>query len=133
MTPRRVLRTAFTGVGLGLLACGPDRGATTSQFVTRDSASVTIVENAAPIWTDSADVWRVQAEPAVTIGVVEGAPEYQLFRVRHALRLEDGAIVVADGGSREIRFYDSAGRHIRSIGGDGEGPGEFRVISLLAR
>src|SRR5687768_145368 len=129
MKPRCALRTALPAVGLALLACESDGDSTTRQSVVRDSASVTIVENAAPVWTDSAHAWRVETEPVVTIGVVEGAPEYQLFRVRHALRLDDGSILVADGGSRELRFYDSTGRHIRSIGRDGEGPGEFRVIS----
>ena len=64
-------------------------------------------------------------EPSLTIGVLDGPEEYQLFRARSAIRLDDGRIVVANGGSSELRFYDAEGRFLYSVGGEGEGPGEF--------
>ena len=36
-------------------------------------------------------------------------------------------------GSQEVRFYSLEGRHIRSVGGDGSGPGEFRRPSRIWR
>ena len=32
-----------------------------------------------------------------------------------------------DNGSGEVRIFGADGRHLRSIGGHGEGPGELRV------
>jgi hypothetical protein len=112
----------------GLAACAIDPPEHREPVV-RDSAGVRIVENTAPLWPPGRE-WTLTAEPVVDIG--EGtAEEYQLFRVEGAARLSDGRIVVADGGSQELRFYDSAGRHERSIGGRGSGPGEFQYVNLV--
>src|SRR5690606_28349256 len=70
-------------------------------------------------------------EPILTIGEMEGAEEYEFHNVNHATRLSDGTLVVANGGSLELRFYDSTGRHIRSAGRRGSGPGEFEAITYL--
>ena len=36
-------------------------------------------------------------------------------------------VLVADR-SQEIRYFDAAGQHVRSLGGQGSGPGEFRSV-----
>ena len=41
-------------------------------------------------------------------------------------RLSDGSVAVLDRVSAEIRIFDPDGRHVRSMGRRGEGPGEFR-------
>ena len=65
------------------------------------------------------------------IGVVEGAAELQFSRIAGVLRTPDGRIVVADGGSQELRFFDAEGRHLRSTGGRGGAPGEYQeTISM---
>lgn len=104
-------------------ACG-DAGATRSAAEVRDSAGIRIVTSARPAWGEG-EGWRVSAEPSVSIGVLEGDPDYQLYQALDAARLSDGTIVVANSGTKELRFYDSSGRHIRSVGGEGGGPGEF--------
>jgi hypothetical protein len=40
---------------------------------------------------------------------------------------------VADGGTNEIRFFGPDGRHVRTVGRTGAGPGEFVVISSVIR
>lgn len=92
--------------------------------VVRDSAGVEIVENRMPAWTDDAG-WTLADSPRVRIGVVDGDPEYQFFQVRDGILLSDGRIVVLDGGDREFRFYDEAGRFLGKGGAEGAGPGEF--------
>jgi hypothetical protein len=67
------------------------------------------------------------------IGKEDGPPEMLLFRARHAVRLATGVIVIANEGTHELRFYDSRGRHLKSVGRVGEGPGEFRDISGVWR
>lgn len=106
-------------------------GRSKAGVVVRDSAGVAIVENAAPLWSDGAS-WRV-SQPVVDIGVLEGAPQYQLFRAASAVLLDDGTIVVANAGTHELRFYDREGRHVRSTGRRGGGPGEFQSLGYVAR
>ena len=95
-----------------------------AAFTERDSAGVTIVENVRGSWSES-ESWRLSAEPTVDIGVLEGDEEYQLFQVGGALLLDDGRIVVANGGTGELRYYDRDGRFLKAAGRKGEGPGEF--------
>ena len=71
------------------------------------------------------------AEPRVDIGVLEGAEPYQLSQVSGAVRLSDGRIVVANGGSDELRYFDSAGAFLTSAGRKGSGPGEFEMLGSL--
>lgn len=99
--------------------------------VERDSAGIRIVESAAP--PDAPPAFRLSPEPLAQVGVLDGAPEYQLHRVQGATRLTDGTLVIANSGSRELRFYTADGTHLRSAGGEGAGPGEFRALTHLQR
>lgn len=128
-------RSSLPLVFAGLVAaagCGAGPSADGPAVVVRDSAGVAIVENARPVWTQ-ATAWRIDEAPALEIGRVDGPEAYQLDRVRGAVRFSDGRIAIADGGSRRIRYYDSAGRHLRDAGGQGGGPGEFQsLIRIVA-
>ncbi|MDE2782296.1 MAG: 6-bladed beta-propeller [Gemmatimonadota bacterium] len=97
------------------------------QAVIRDSAGVRIVENPRPP-ADTRLGWEVGTEPAVSIGALEGEEPYLLDRVRGALTLADGRIVVADIGSNELRVFDAWGRYQSTWGGTGDGPGEFENL-----
>jgi hypothetical protein len=109
---------------LSALSCGGDAGPSTSVVVRRDSAGVEIVESSAPAWTTE-NAWTLAAQPRLVIGQVEGEGPYLLSEVSGALRLDDGSIAIADGQSRELRFFDSAGTYLRTVGGPGDGPFEF--------
>ncbi len=93
-----------------------------------DSAGVRIVESSVPAWPAGAG-WRIGTDPILTIGEVSGDLDYILERVSHALRLEDGTIVVADRGPKQLRLFDAAGVFLRNLGRSGEGPGEFAMLS----
>lgn len=127
---RKRALAAFTG--LAAIGCQPDTGlGTTPRFQERDSAGIRIVENTRP--PDGSRLnWRIGGEPAVSIGVLEGEEPHMLFAVRDATRLADGAVVVANGGSAELRFFGSGGSHLRTRGGRGDGPGEFRELGNVA-
>lgn len=96
----------------------------TSQDIVRDSAGVRITESAAPAWREG-EGWTV-TRLLTAIGAVEGVPESQLYQASSATRLSDGTVAVANGGTGEIRFFDTQGRFLRAAGRTGEGPGEFR-------
>jgi hypothetical protein len=91
-----------------------------------DSAGVTIVHNP-PAAGRSLD-WTVGPEPQIEIGGATDDARYQLFRVVDAVRLSDGRIVVANGGSYELRFYDGSGAYVSAVGREGGGPGEFKSM-----
>jgi len=122
------LRAAAVLVLPALAACGGDTPAV--RAVSRDSAGVRIVENAAPTWK-AGEEWRLSAEPTLDIGLANGAAAYQFGRVSGAVRLSDGTVVVADGQSRQLRFFDRSGRHVRTVGREGGGPGEFKNMNPL--
>jgi hypothetical protein len=98
---------------------------------TRDSSGIRIVSNDRPAWT-RAQALRLGPSPVLVIGDRPG-DRYELSRVSGSLRLADGTIVVADGGSLELRFFDSTGSFLKSAGRRGEGPGEFRRLEGIAR
>lgn len=112
-------------------ACGGEQAATADPTVS-DSAGITVVENPAAA-VRGAERWTVGPEPILDLGVVEGEPAYQFSRVTDAVVLSDGRIAIADAGSGEIRYFDGEGRHLRSVGGRGDGPGEFQWPGALMR
>ena len=108
-------------------ACGDDEALTTGASVT-DSLGVRIVHHS------------VSAEPPqwsvdIDNGLVLGAPpsEIEFFRVTGALQLDDDRIVVADGGNDRVVFSDGAGRFLHATGREGDGPGEFQDVRMIAR
>ncbi len=123
---------ATFAVALG--GCGGDNATTsgTPASTVRDSAGVTIVENARPETSQDME-WVVAREPSLSLGALEGDDRYQFFRVVDALRLGDGRIVVANRGTSEIRLYDRTGQYLDAWGSTGEGPGEFTNLSLVLR
>lgn len=110
-----------------LPACAGPSSSSTSGFTLSDSSGITIATSEAEAWA-AGQGWRLSEDPELEIGQVDGPKDYQLYRVGSGVRLEDGRIVVGNTGSLELRFYDAAGGHLFSVGGDGEGPGEFRTL-----
>lgn len=105
---------ALGGSAAALLACGPsDREETSSPL-----------PEGTPV--------EVAAEPTIDVGVGPTALDVdaaeQFHDVRAPFLLDDGRLAVPDGGSKSIRVFDSAGSFVRSLGGAGQGPGEFRRL-----
>ena len=127
----RVNRCLMVGLMVGVAASAACT--TTSAppaFVVRDSAGVRIVEN---VGNAALPSWYLSDHPTVSIGVVDGADPYLLSRVAAAYRMQDGRIVVANGGIAEFRFFDASGVFLSAAGGKGNGPGELRVLFELTR
>jgi len=116
------LATLLTAAALASTACATG-GADAAAVVVRDSSGVAIIENDL---TQLSRTCSIAGEPSVSIGVEEGEEPYMLDRLGGAVRLSDGRIVVANRLTHELRFFDAAGKHVRSVGRRGDGPGEFR-------
>jgi hypothetical protein len=63
-------------------------------------------------------------------GDVQGL-DHDFFQIAGVSQLRDGTLVVANSGSRELRFYGADGQLLRSVGRGGDGPGEFRGMQGL--
>lgn len=94
-------------------------------FAVRDSSGVQIVSNPSAVTGDSGCP-RVDTVPALTIGGAGAEGPYDLLRPSGALRLPDGGVVVVNGGTSELRVFDSTGRYARTFGRKGSGPGEYQ-------
>lgn len=103
-----------------LAGCGEGGGAGTSEVMVQDSAGVLIVTHPAEV---EAPEWVADMAGRV---VFPG----ELFQVPGAAALSDSTFIVADGGSRTLRRFGPGGEPLATVGGQGEGPGEFQAINL---
>jgi len=122
--------TRVPGIALLLTLAGCAADAAPDRVIRRDSAGVAIVESGAEL-ARAPLPWSIDTVPAVDIGTVAGEEPYQLFRVSGATQLRDGRIVVVNGGTQELRFFDAEGRFLEAVGGRGDGPGEFQFPILV--
>lgn len=113
-----------------LVACGGEGVPDSPGYTVVDSAGVEIVESHHPEWEEG-DV-RIDSLPSIRVGSEEEGP-YQFGFLVQALFSENGNIVVPELISQEIRLFDPAGHHLRTLGGPGEGPGEFRRLTSVFR
>lgn len=132
LTAMKPLRIAFGLVAAAVAATSPLGAQARSAVEVTDSAGVVIVENHAMAW-EPAPPWQVVEEPITTIGSVFGDPSAQFANVQDVAVLSGNRIAIADGQSREIRLFSLGGDYLGTLGGPGEGPGEFeRLSSILA-
>lgn len=102
-------------------------GTTLHAQTVRDSAGIQVVENAR-----SLGEIRMGATPTLVIGTQAG-DAYLFSRVAGAVRLADGTIVVANGGSLQLRYFDKTGKYLRGVGQRGSGPGAFTKLDMLVK
>lgn len=87
-----------------------------------------------PAHVGAQQLWRLQPTPQVSIGDGPG-DGHELYQVADATVAPDGRILLLDGGSHTVRSYGPQGRLLKSVGGKGDGPGEYqslRTLRLLA-
>jgi hypothetical protein len=109
-------------------ACGTD--VPNDLSVIRDSAGITIVENA-PDAAERVPRWAIGPDPSLSIGVAEGNPGYEFHRVLDAALLSDDRIAVLDWGSRQVRLFGRDGQLVAVQGREGGGPGEYQSPQVL--
>lgn len=83
------------------------------------------MENAAPTeWSSPDEGWALELRARIT-AYPDGDAAFLLSNVRD-LALDDyGRVYVLDNQSHTIGVFDTTGAYVRTIGREGEGPGEF--------
>jgi hypothetical protein len=119
---RIAFATVVLGVVLAMAACTAAEDPAAGIVVT-DSAGVTIVANTSTEDTPLAFV----AEPVLRLGGKD-APEESFFRVGRTNVAADarGNLYVLDRSLYQVQVFDSTGQHLRSLGSQGNGPGEVQ-------
>ena len=107
-------------------ACAPE--VPPEPTIAIDSAGVRIVTSN-PANLDA--TCAISREPVLVIGEDEEDEAQWFSSIRGMGRLTDGSVVAIDRSSAEVRIYDETGRHLRSMGRYGEGPGEFSNPFIL--
>lgn len=103
---------------------------------TRDSVGRWVMVGAIFVLTSCQDPqsevtsWQDTPEPRVLISS-ESNPDYQFVRIESALPLGDTLVVVADARRSDLRIFRRDGALVRTVGREGDGPGEFRRISRV--
>jgi len=117
---------ARTCTVISLAACGTRGDFGTAQVERRVIADTTLVRTlAGSAWGDS-----IQLVDELSIGVLDGPPEYELGGIQDLAVDAQGGILAFDGQVPALRYYDSSGTYVRTLGRKGSGPGEYQDASL---
>ena len=116
-------------------AAGPRRAAAGRQGVLAALLAGTTLVGAAcgPPVNDAPDtLWgTATAVEELAIGVEFGADEYMFGWIRSLAVAGDGTMYVSDSQANVVRMYDAAGTFVRTIGRQGQGPGEYSSAPYL--
>jgi hypothetical protein len=112
---------------LSVSACGGDAAAGGGAETAVDTLANGAIRTRNPekgLWGPG-QAWR--AVEAARIGSADAAePAYVFGEVVDAVTDPLGRVWVLDRQAKELRVFDAAGRHLRTVGREGAGPGEFR-------
>lgn len=122
----RVLR--ISSIYILLSACSPQSDIAKHSFQVHEENGVTIaITSSIPKYDEP----LFQYDEVVRLHQDEEQPESLLYRTTEFLMGDDGYFYVMDRGNTRVAVFNTYGLFVRSIGRDGEGPGEFRSPRLL--
>lgn len=120
---RRIATFVVLGV-LGGCARGPGEGDSAVQRDTLPNGTVVVTNPDRGVWERTgAGPWTLVED--LRIGRMQGDGPDVFGAVRSVIPRGDSLIWVLDGQAFEFHAFDGQGRHLRTIGGSGDGPGEF--------
>lgn len=125
------MRRWMAGAVALLAACAGTEAESLSE-ATVDTLPGGVIEVMSPgptAWSDTSG-WKLVPAGQLEGGV--GMPG-ELINPSDVAVGDDGTVYVSDADPAAIKVYDSTGAFVRTIGREGEGPGEFRVAYLAVR
>ncbi len=114
-------------LALATESCGGDTTGHTSWGGTVDTlegGGVRIVSPQEGLWT-AETTWRLEED--LRIGSLESNGPDMFGQIGDLAVDGAGRVFVLEQQAHEIRVFDAAGTHIRTIGGEGSGPGELNI------
>jgi len=87
---------------------------------------IAAMENVAIFSSDDAPSHTIEFERIASYGDTD---DMFVGQMRGVAVDQFGRVYLADDGEKKVHIYEPDGTHIQSIGGEGEGPGEFRFIA----
>lgn len=112
----------LAAVGCGDSQAGDAAGITVDTLA---NGTVHVVSPATGLWSGE-EGWRLVPEIRIGSAMAEGP---DLFGQIAGIALDRlGRIYVGDSRARDVRVFNADGTHLRTLGRDGSGPGEFRQI-----
>jgi len=129
MFPGRSRSPSFVTLAFLVLlqACGG--GDTSSDGSSAEwTATVDTIGDTIRVHTTAGQIWESDARlvSEVSIGVLDGDPEYQFGNLRALAVGSDDRIYVLDGHGPVVRMYAPDGTWLEDVGREGEGPGEYK-------
>jgi hypothetical protein len=91
-------------------------------------SDVEIVDNPKVPLPEKGKRKRLVFNEELTIGVAEGAEDYMFGNTVFVTADDQGCCYVLDWDQKRIQKYDPEGKYLLSIGGKGQGPGEFMNV-----
>lgn len=108
---------ALAALAIVSVGCAPDP----SEESAAESASAASVQAALTL----------AADPTFVLGGIEVPAPEQFGSLNGVATMPDGSLWVMEWQTRELRHFDPSGAHLRTVGGPGDGPGEFRNPTLV--
>jgi hypothetical protein len=99
----------------------------------RYEAALAIVSGLIAIGHADAQQWTVDPKPALDVAGVGSTGGVLFGNASWATRLASGTVVVADASGPALYFIDATGKLIKSTGRAGQGPGDFRTVTWVAK
>ena len=126
-------RAALMACVVGLVvfqtsACSSKKTVQTGSWVVeRETKGDTTI-----VRTMGGSVWKepVHLVEELSIGVLEGEAELMFGSVQEIAVDADGGIYLFDGQAPALRYFDANGQYVRTLGGEGQGPGEYQDAAL---
>lgn len=93
----------------------------------RAQDTVRVKADGKPVWGEN-----VRLVEEVSIGRVDGPPEYAFGRIALIATDAGGGFYTFDASDVQIRRYDGKGTHLSNVGRKGGGPGEYQYVAAMA-
>lgn len=125
-----IARLIVAGTVAGVVCSCGDSSANDALVVDTLASGRVVVSNPDPSTSTTTDTFRMVEDLRIGAVVGDGIQDPFVFGAIVSSAVDElGNIYVADAQWREIRVFDPEGDFLHSIGGPGEGPGEFRSLA----
>jgi hypothetical protein len=96
---------------------------------TLGNGAIQVTNPATGMWSEGGSGWQLERE--LELGSADG-PEPLIFATVSGIEADaDGRIYVLDRAANQLRIFTGAGEHVRTVGREGAGPGEYRNANGL--